>query len=814
MSSTDDLQNEPQKKQPECTFRISVKGLIEFCCRSGDLFAGFRRGPSAQEGIRAHQRIQKKRPDGYKAEVAVKHIFTNDDFELKIGGRIDGVFTESEPVIIEEIKTTLYAAESLPDSLKSLHLAQAKIYAYLYCLENQLDECQIQMTYYHIEKKRESSFISDYSLDDLSDFFKDITQQYLRWLEKIVSHRKQRNSSIKNLEFPYGDFRPGQREMAVQVYRSIVHENQLIAQAPTGIGKTISALFPAIKAIGENKHDMILYLTAKTVGGTVAESALEDMNKKGLALKSLRLTAKDKICFCKNSDEKTDTGECPYTVGFFDRLNQALDELFEYSLFTRSVIESIAHRHQLCPFELSLEMALWVDVLIGDYNYVFHPSASLKRLKEDTQCRKTILIDEAHNLVDRARDMFTVSLKKQGVLDLRKRIKTSHAVIARKLNGINKAMLQLKKECRSGEMQWRQKDDNSFVHLAPPAIENPLKNFCEAVEQWMIEETPEPLPEGVGEELIDFYFQVLRFLKIFELFDEHFITLLKITDYRSTEDVELTLYCLDPSQQLNETYTWTHNAVLFSATLKPFEYYSTVLGMEQPHTWLELPSPFPPQNLGVFITKHIKTTYVQRENYYGDIAELIIQVIGARHGKYLVYFPSYRFMKAVKELVDELNPDTKIIEQKSVMDDAARMEFLEHFTASDTAENLLGFAIMGGLFGEGVDLPGNQLIGVIVVSVGLPQICVERDLIKEYFDQIQWPGFAFSYQYPGMNRVLQTAGRVIRGYNDKGVVILVDDRFNQRRYKELFPRHWKYSVVRQTDDLGKQLKIFWDTTAD
>ncbi len=753
--------------------------------------------------------MQKQRPEGYQPEVTVQHTCHQNSIELSISGRIDGVFTEDQPVIIEEIKTTLYVIESLPDSMRSLHLAQAKVYAYLYCLEHELEQCQIQMTYFHIEKKTQQNFCEPYTLEVLESFFDSLIQYYLTWLEKLVDYQEQRNQSIQELEFPYGKFRPGQRELAVAVYRTITHQKQLITQAPTGIGKTVSTLFPAVKAIGENQHDIIFYLTAKTLGRALAEDTLADMGQHGLILKSLTLTAKDKICFCKMGEGYSEA-ECPYTKGYYDRLPAALNEFFCHDHFTRPVIERLAKQHEVCPFEYSLDLALWMDVIIGDYNHVFHPSASLKRFQEDKKYRKTLLIDEAHNLVDRARDMFSASLPKQQVMRLHRITKPHHPLLAKPLNRINRDFLTLKKACLDQEEGIQQWEKDCYFCILQPDMEFSLLAFCGAFEQWLLEESSASLEVKDKDELMDFYFQARQFLRICEMYDDHFVTLIQFFPEYNKQEMEITLYCLDPSQQLQGTYKLSHGSIFFSATLLPFSYYIRVLGIEEEPNQLTLPSPFPPANFGVFVSRYIKATYAQRAHYYDEIADLILSVTQCHPGNYLICFPSYQFLKAVKELVESRNRTATIIEQTTEMDELARREFLKQFSESKHQQGLLGFAIMGGLFGEAIDLPGAQLIGVIVVSVGLPQICLERELIKDYFDGIQWPGFAFAYQYPGMNRVLQTAGRVIRSSSDHGIVVLVDERFAQYRYRQLFPPHWQYTITTAPEQLKEEIQQFWN----
>ena len=813
----------PSEIPAASVFQISVKELVGFCCRRGDLILGFSRTPTGTEGIRGHQQVQRQRPEDYHAEVTVRHEMVRENIILKLSGRMDGVFTAHDPVCIEEIKTTHYPARALPESIRTLHLAQAKIYAYLYCLKNPLElpqseaapaQCQIQMTYFHLEAHKEENFVETFSLETLRHFFESLTSHYLHWLEKLVTYRQQRNRSIQKLAFPHGEFRRGQRELAVKVYRAVANQQQLLAQAPTGIGKTISTLFPAVKALGEDAHDFIFYLTAKTSGRLLAENALQSMAAQGLVLKSLTLTAKEKFCFCQTEPATTppESG-CVYAQGYYDRLPQALEELFHQHHFSRNTVEQLAKKHRLCPFELSLDFSLWVDVVIGDYNHVFHPSSALKRLQEEKKRRKTLLIDEAHNLVDRTREMFTVSLHQQSVQVLHQAVRGVHQPLAQALQPINAHFLALQTACETNEGGLLKKGDSCFVQEEKPPLDAVLRRFCEAFEQWLLEEESLLLEQALAEGLVDFYFQVRQFLKIYELYNERFITLIKIATQggsKWSKNIEMVLYCLDASEQLQAIFASVHSSVLFSATFTPFSYYARVLGLGAAPQMLELPSPFPPQNLGVFVTSYIKTTYHQRAHSFEAIADLILDGTAPRAGKYLVCFPSYDYLQRVQEKLCQKHPNAPILAQTPEMDEAARRAFLNQFTAPNTPETtLLGFIIMGGLFGEGIDLPGTQLIGTIVIGVGLPQVGVERELMKEYYDHAQWPGFAFAYQFPGMNRVLQTAGRVIRSPTDCGIVVLVDERFAQGRYGRLFPAHWHCTPVRHAHQLQPCIEAFW-----
>lgn len=795
------------EQQEKPVFKLSVKALVEFCCRQGDLISGFQPTSSAQEGIHFHKVLQDQRPESYEPEVSVRIRIVRPTLEFVLRGRIDGVFPDPVQPIIEEIKTNAVTPDALLDSTRLLHMAQAKIYAYIYLTDHDLSSCQIQMTYFHVLTEHETNELSDHTLEELSEFYEQCVEPYLQWLERYVEYKQQRDTSIKALNFPHSEYRPGQREFAVAIYRTIAQQKGLLAEAPTGIGKTISALFPAVKAIGEGLHDNIVFLTAKTLGRTVAEQAMAEMESQGMQLKSITITAKDKICFCKNGTiPRNDEELCPYTVGFYDRLRDAMTELFAEHSFSRSTIERLAEKHQLCPFEFTLELALWADVIIADYNYLFHPTVALRRFKDQKRKKFSLLIDEAHNLIDRARDMFSVELSKNVVLALKRQIKDDLPTVASALNGINKMFLELKKTCLAGDFGKPNDSDGAFVSLELAPLDLPLRLFCSELEQLAKEGFTQMPDPDTRQMLLEFYFEVLLFLKISELFDENFRTLIADVEQSS---MKVSLYCMDPARMLQEVYNLCKGTVFFSATLKPFDFYARSIGAEETAHALELVSPFPPENSGIFVASYIQTNYRQRSQYYETIADLLISVVEEKVGNYLVSFPSYQFLDTVREIVEKKEPGLKTIVQQAGMDEESRLEFLQNFTEASQTESLLGFTIMGGLFGEGIDLPGDRLIGMVVVGVGLPQICVERDLIRDHFNQDQKPGFDYAYQFPGMNRVLQSAGRVIRGPKDKGIVVLVDDRFFQMRYRRLFPKHWHYYQVRSNGELQQHVSAFW-----
>ncbi len=777
--------------------KTSVRGLVEFVLREGDLPAGaggFQEPDRALAGIRGHRRLQKSRPEGYQAEVVISHIVESDELRLEIFGRIDGVFSLDQPVTIEEIKTTtqdlnLVAADN------PLHWGQAQCYAYLYARQQGLAEIQVQLTYYHLDSQNVVTFRRRFSLPQLEEFFTGLVTTYLNWVRQVKAWHSQRDHSIHKLDFPYAAYRTGQRDLAVAVYRAIQKNDQLFVQAPTGIGKTIATLFPAIKAIGQGLVAKIFYLTAKTPGRLVAEQALDDMRRVGLNFKSVTLTAKEKICFCPAAGCEPE--ECPFARNYYGKVKTALAETYEVELFTRPVIVDLARHYELCPFEFSLDLALWADCIIGDYNYVFDPRVYLRRFFDNVVEPYVFLIDEAHNLPDRARAMYSAELDKQAVLALRRTLKPFLPTLAKTLSAINGALLAQRKLCdTNGQPTLVEREQ-------PEALLKTLRRFNRQAEEWLALNQKTAFRPA----LLDFYFQASTYLRTAEtFFGPGYVSYF---EKKGQGNMSARLFCLDPAPFLAAALERCRAAVFFSATLLPLDYFDRVLTGSTTHSKMMLSSPFPSEHLALFIHNRISTQYTNRDNSYEAVAALIERVCAAQPGNYLVFFPSYAYLAAVAERVKERWPAQQLLIQDRGMTEVAREAFLARFSAANR-EPLLGLAVMGGIFGEGIDLVGERLIGAVVVGVGLPQLSLERDLLKAYFDEHNQQGFAYAYQYPGLNRVMQAAGRVIRTEQDRGVILLIDERLTQPRYTRLFPPEWRhFQVVRHDDDLNQKLRHFW-----
>ena len=581
---------------------------------------------------------------------------------------------------------------------------------------------------------------------------------------------------------------------AVEVYKTIRDGGRLYVQSPTGVGKTIAALFPAVKALGQGLAAKIFYLTAKTPGRTVAEKALEDMRRAGLQLRSVTLTAKEKVCFCPpvNCDPEV----CPFARGYFDKVKRALEELDRRQAFTRPVIEEIARAYEVCPFELSLDLSLWVDCIICDYNYAFDPRVYLHRFFDDCTEAYIFLIDEAHNLPERARSMYSAELEKKTVLELQHALKGHQPGLVKKLSAINKIMLEVRKACQAeGQTALVQ-------HVLPQELLKAVREFNQKAEDWLVMNQAAEYRQA----LLEFYFQCNNYLRTAEYFDSFYVSYF---ERQGQSDLKAKLFCLDPAPMLAGPLERSRAAVFFSATLLPMDYFMKLLTGAAVHPRRIFQSPFPRENFSLLVHGGIATRYTQRADSYAAIAEAVAAVCGAQPGNYLVFFPSYAYLAKVHELLKDQLPQEQLLVQDRGMTEEQREAFLEQFSAGGQGA-LVGLAVMGGIFGEGIDLVGERLIGAVIVGAGVPQVCLENDLIKAYFDEQNGSGFAYAYQYPGFNRVLQAAGRVIRTETDRGVLVLLDERFTHARYRHLFPAHWQgYQVVHNTGEIAGRLARFW-----
>ena len=773
------------------TMTLPVRELVEFVLRGGSIDNRFGGVDRMAEGSRIHRKLQKAAGDGYQAEVPLSLESVWGDLRIKVEGRADGLYTDEEGLVVDEIKTTGAPLEMITEDFNRLHWAQAMCYAYILCTQRGLEALRVRLTYYQVDTDEIKRFIRGFSAGELTEFYQDLLERYRRWGESRQSWTGIRDASIKATVFPFPQYRPGQRRLAEAVYRTARDGGRLFCEAPTGIGKTISTLFPAVKAIGEGEAEKIFYLTAKTITRQVAENACRVMREEGLRLRTVTLTAKDKICFLEQRNCNPDA--CPYADGHFDRVNDALWEMLEREdVFTREVVETYACRHRLCPFELALDLTLWSDCIIADYNYVFDPQVYLRRFFSGGKSPFVFLIDEAHNLVDRAREMYSAGLQKSAFLQLSRTLDKKDK-LRRSLGRINTAMVAMRKEC--GEA--------GFLKRKEPYLEfhKQLTRTAADCEEWMQRHPHAPQEE----QLLTLYFDILTFLKIAELYDERYITWVQTKG----SEVVLRLFCLDPSYLLSKAMERGKASVLFSATLTPLDYFISVLGGDENSKRLTLTSPFPQENLCLLVSDRISTKYKDRQDSLVPVADQIALTVSGKKGNYLAYFPSYAYLREVYQVFQKRYPAVATIVQRSGMEEEEREAFLQRFQA-DAADTLVGFCVLGGIYAEGIDLRGERLIGTVIVGVGLPQIGPEQDMIRDYYDRRDGRGFDYAYRYPGMNKVLQAAGRVIRDESERGVVVLIDQRFTSSAYRPLLPQHWRhYAAVRDGRMLEERLRRFW-----
>ena len=775
----------------EKIIRISVRNLVEFILREGDIDnrkAGLPDKEAMQLGGRIHRKIQRQMGSDYHAEVPLKITVPCEGFVIQIEGRADGIQKTADGVVVDEIKGVLRELEYIEKPV-GVHLAQAKCYGYIYGKQQELDSITVQMTYCQMETEEVKRFQETFSIEELERWFFDIVMQYEKWARFQVEWRQTRDATIKEAEFPY-PYREGQRELVTSVYRTILRKKKLFIQAPTGVGKTMATIFPAVKAVGEGLGDKIFYLTAKTITRTVAEQAFQILKKNGLQYKVATLTAKEKICFCEKAECNPDV--CPYAKGHFDRVNDAVYEMITtMEEMSRENIETQAKKHNVCPFEMGLDVSLWVDAIICDYNYVFDPNAHLKRFfSEGKKGEYLFLIDEAHNLVERGREMYSAVLYKEEFLQMKKAVRYESVKLTRQLEGCNQMLLEMKRECQT------YKEYNSISHFALKLLNvmNGLQKLLEEKEQ-------------VDEEVLEFYFHVRNFLNIYEEVDENYVI---YTELEEGGDFKLKLFCVNPAVKLQNFLSQGNSTVFFSATLLPIRYYKKLLSVETDDYAVYAHSPFKEANRLLVLGQDVSTKYTRRGyEMYERFAIYIKNVMQAKPGNYLVFFPSYRFMEEVRETFERYRTEEMCcMMQEQNMNEQDREAFLQEFEA-EREGSLAGFCVMGGIFSEGIDLTKERLIGAMIVGTGLPQVCNEREILKQYFDRHGENGFDYAYLYPGMNKVLQAAGRVIRTEEDKGVIALLDDRFAGRRYLEIFPREWRKLTYCNVKTIGEKVEQFW-----
>ena len=778
--------------------RISVRNLVEFILRNGDLVSGssISDKEAMLKGSRLHRKIQKQMGSHYQPEVSLKKDTEYDDLILRVEGRADGIFLQDEQFCIDEIKG-VYKKLELMEEPVLVHRAQALCYAWIYLDAHDLEKIDIQMTYAHLDTEVIKRFRETLTRAELKQWYEELTDSYHKWLAYQIEWREKRNESMKKLEFPF-EYRKGQREMVSGIYHAISKKEQIFIQAPTGVGKTMSAVFPAVRAIGQGMAETVFYLTARTITRTVAQDAFEKLRDRGLLFKVVTITAKEKLCFCDKPE--CDPEKCPYAKGHYDRINDAVYELWttEQS-FDRETLLRHAQKWQVCPFELSLDLAVWMDGVICDYNYVFDPNVYLKRFfGENVSGNYLFLIDEAHNLVDRGREMYSASISLDDVIETRKFVKPYSQKLWKKLGKVKKQMEELKQNC--GE--WKVQENAGVLPISLLSVQGEMDQLLE-----------EPPAQEVVDGILDFYFAVRNFLNISELVDDNYVV------YAAFDDngrFYLKLFCVNPAENLQKYLDKGNSTVFFSATLLPLQYYRKMLSTRSENFGMYVESPFEQKKRCLMICRDVSSKYTRRGyEEYRKIAEYIARMSWQKKGNYMVFFPSYRLMEDVYQVYqDEFSVSwVRCISQHASMTELEREEFLEEFT-EETEETLVGFCVMGGIFSEGIDLIGDRLTGAAVVGTGLKQVNCEGEILKGYYDEKGEQGFDYAYRYPGMNKVLQAAGRVIRTKEDTGAILLMDERFLNRDYRNLFPREWNDACTCTLGNVEKHLQAFWDVSEE
>ncbi len=781
-------------KEKNCDqFNISVRNLVEFIFREGDIDNRKKKLQNADamlEGTRVHREIQKSMGKGYQSEVPLKILFHEEAYTFTIEGRADGIYEEDGIVYIDEIKGS-YRKLSLLEEPVFVHKAQAMCYAYIYANQNLLDHIGIVLTYCHLETKEKKYFKEVIPFLQLQEWFMELYHCYKKWADFQFQWKRIRQKSIHKMEFPFS-YREGQKKLVEDVYRSIYREKILFLQAPTGVGKTISTIFPAVKAVGENLAERIFYLTAKTITATVAYDTFMLLNKGGYRAKTIRLTAKEKMCLCDEMD--CNPSVCPYAKGHFDRVNDAVFDILQKSdFFDREIIVLHAKEYMVCPFEFSLDIASWVDNIICDYNYVFDPNVYLKRFfQENVRGEYIFLVDEAHNLVERSRKMYSAMLDKDEFLTVKKIVRNYSVPLVKCLEHCNKQLLELKRECET----YKTYESVGTIYFSLLRLFSELDEFLQKDIEFENRKT-----------VLDFYFMVRNFLNVCELLDDKYVVYGKIAE---NNRFLYQLFCVDPSENLQRCLNRAKATVFFSATLLPVNYYKRLLSTKKDNYAIYAHSVFENHQRLILVGNDVSTKYKRRnENEFKRIALYIAKTIRVKKGNYMCFFPSYALMKAVHEQFERLDAtDYEVIIQNNKMSEEQREEFLSHFYCEN--HSVLAFCVLGGIFSEGIDLKENKLIGAIIVGTGLPQVSDEQEILQNYYNANGENGFDYAYRYPGMNKVLQAAGRVIRTTEDKGVILLLDERFCEYEYTRLFPREWESRIVCNQGRMEPYLKEFWD----
>ena len=770
---------------------LSVHQLVDFLLRTGDIDNRVFNRSSMTEGSRLHSVYQAKQSSNYLAEFPLKMSFNVDEVNIVLEGRADGIIKRSETeYVIDEIKTTVEDLKVFHDDNLEWHLGQAKCYAYMFAKQTNLEFIGVKLTYIRQGKEKEQ-LIDSYVFNvlELEQFVVKLLNEYLAFYNIIFNKIAKRNESIESLKFPFNKFRQGQRDLAKYTYAMAKKRGRLFAEAPTGIGKTISTVFPFVKALKDDDNSKIFYLTAKTSGREAAHQAIKLLKENGLSLGDIMITAKDKICFCKG--QACNPEECPYAKGYYNKIQTVLRyAILNYDDFDLQTITQLAYDNQICPFELELDLSLFMDVIICDYNYVFDPISYMKRYFDEDTSSFLVLVDEAHNLVDRSRDMYSASLSYKQFLEARK------SVCHSKLHKLKLALSKMSKMFK--EYLVNPKDGNYILDEFYDYTYKTISSFITTMQDINKNDNKE-----MSKELLEFYLEVNRFSKILEFYNDHFICYYEIIK----DELILHVACLDASSFLHSSLRRLRGSVLFSATLSPIEYYVDMLGGKKEDAQLILPSPFPVDNLKIIIAPKVSIRYKNRDSSYQQVADYIKAFVRNKVGNYFIFLPSYEYLTNLMPYIDM--EDVDVFEQAKGMSDEEKEEFLTNFKPNPE-RTTLGFVIVGGAFGEGIDLVSDRLIGAIIVGIGMPKINFVSDQIMKYYDAREQSGYNYAYLNPGMNKVMQALGRVIRSETDRGAVLLIDERYLTNDYRDLFKSEWrKYEVAFSPKEVSDILQDFF-----
>ena len=768
---------------------LSVHQLVDFVLRTGDIDNRVFNATTMNEGTLIHAYYQSRQGKNYISEYHLLDHFYDDDFEIILDGRADGIIIENDKVIIDEIKSTVSPLEEFYEEQGEWHLGQAKCYALMYAREKKLNSISIKLTYIHQLDKSQLVKTFDFLTSELEKDIHKIIHEYIVFFNLIYEHSLLRNDSAAKLAFPYGEFRPGQKKLAKYSYAIAKNGGILFAEAPTGIGKTISTLFPFVKSFADGENEKIFYLTAKNSGKEMAFNATELMVENGLQASAITIMAKEKVCKCPGKACNPD--ECPFTKGYYSKIKDIIKESIEkYPMFSTENVVEIADHYAVCPFELSLDLSLYVDIIICDYNYFFDPMVYLKRYFDNDASKMLVLVDEAHNLVERGRNMYSASF------DTFKYKQVKHSLRHFEHKKIKNAMARITKLFNSYEA----------FPIGCTKIDMLSKTELNAIDAYLVaaSDVNKNHHSVVTNEFTDFYFDLNKFYKLLDFYDETFSL---YVSKKNEKDWSINLYCIDPSEHLKRTLNQVKGKIIFSATLSPSDYYIEMIGGTKQDPILFLPSPFPKENLCLMVAPKISIRYKNRNETLSAVFDYTKEFIAGKMGNYFIYVPSYEYLE---QLVPYLtNLDANLVIQEKDMTENEKKQFLTCFV-ENPSKTTIGIAVVGGAFGEGIDLAGDRIIGVVVIGVGLPQICFERNIIKEYFNKIENKGFDYAYIAPGLNKVMQAVGRVIRSETDRGVALLIDDRYLTNTYHELFKSTYSdYKVVTSKEDVKEQVENFW-----